>query len=46
VLALLAGKLYDMYETYTYSCYVAAGLLVLAAVVALALRPPQVEHNA
>jgi MFS transporter, OFA family, oxalate/formate antiporter len=44
VLALLAGHLYDRYTTYTYSCYVAAGLLVLAALVALLLRPPHVEH--
>lgn len=45
VLPLLAGRLYDQYAVYTYSCYVAAGLLVLAAVVALLLRPPHVHHT-
>ncbi len=45
VLPLLAGRLYDQYAVYTYSCYVAAGLLVLAAVVALLLRPPQAQRT-
>jgi OFA family oxalate/formate antiporter-like MFS transporter len=39
-LSLLAGSLYDRYETYTISCYVASGLLVVAAFVASFLRPP------
>lgn len=41
---LLAGKLFDAYQSYTVSCYVAAGLLVLAAIMALALQPPKTER--
>ncbi len=44
VLPLLAGSLYDRYAVYTYSCYVASGLLVLAAIVALLLQPPQAQR--
>ncbi len=40
-LSLLAGKLFDVYKSFTVSCYLAAGLLVLAAVVASLLRAPQ-----
>jgi OFA family oxalate/formate antiporter-like MFS transporter len=43
VLPLLAGRLYDQYAVYTYSCYAAAGLLVLAAIAALMLRPPRAQ---
>ncbi len=43
-LSLLAGRLYDRYESFTVSCYVAAGLLVLAAVMAIFLRAP--HHDA
>ncbi len=43
-LSLVAGRLYDTYKTFTYSCYLAAGLLVLAAVVALMLRPPRAQN--
>ena len=43
LLSLLAGKLYDMHASYTYSCYTAAGLLVLAALVTFAVRPPHVH---
>lgn len=39
-LALLAGRLYDMHKSYTYSCYTAAGLLILAAVATFLVRPP------
>ncbi len=39
-LSLTAGKLYDVYQTYAVSCYLAAGLLVSAAVVASFLKPP------
>ena len=42
---LLAGKLFDAYHSYTVSCYVAAGLLVVAAVVALLLQPPKAERS-
>jgi MFS transporter, OFA family, oxalate/formate antiporter len=44
VLSLVAGQLYDSYGTFTYSCYLAAGLLVLAAIGALSLRPPRVQE--
>ena len=44
VLSLVAGKLYDTYQTFTYSCYLAAGLLVLAAIGALLLRPPRAHE--
>lgn len=44
-LSLVAGRLYDTHKTFTYSCYLAAGLLVLAAVVALLLRPPHAQHT-
>jgi OFA family oxalate/formate antiporter-like MFS transporter len=43
---LLAGRLYDRYEVYTYSCYVAAGLLILAAVVAIFLKAPHQKATA
>jgi MFS transporter, OFA family, oxalate/formate antiporter len=39
-LSLLAGKLRDAYGTFSIACYVAAGLLVTAAIVAIYLRPP------
>ncbi len=42
--SLLAGKLYDTYKSFTVSCYVAAGFLVLAALVAIILRTP--HHTA
>jgi OFA family oxalate/formate antiporter-like MFS transporter len=42
-LSLLAGKLYDRDQTFTVACYVAAGLLIVAAVVAIFLRPPHHE---
>lgn len=44
-LSLVAGRLYDSYGTFTYSCYLAAGLLVLAAIGALSLRPPRVQEQ-
>ncbi len=41
-LTRLQATLYDPDKMlYTYSCYVAAGLLVLAALVSFALRPPR-----
>jgi len=43
-LSLVAGKLYDTYQTFTYSCYLAAVLLVLAAFGALLLRPPRAQN--
>ncbi len=43
-LSLVAGRMYDAYQTFAYSCYLAAGLLLIAAVFALLLRPPRIEH--
>jgi len=45
-LSLLAGKLYDVYGTFTVACYVASGLLVLAAVVAIFLKAPNADPAA
>jgi OFA family oxalate/formate antiporter-like MFS transporter len=39
-LALLAGKVYDVYSTFNFAYYGASTLLVLAAIVTFALRPP------
>ncbi len=43
MLALAAGKVYDVYSTFTYSYYAATALLVLAAVMTLLLRHPEKE---
>lgn len=40
-LSLLAGRLYDIYQTYTLSCYLSAGLLLVAALLTLAVCPPK-----
>ncbi|MCS7306222.1 MAG: OFA family MFS transporter [Thermoguttaceae bacterium] len=45
-LSLLAGWLYDLFKTYTYSCYVAAGLLLLAVLLTLVVRPPKTTSQA
>jgi MFS transporter, OFA family, oxalate/formate antiporter len=45
LLSLLAGYLYKEFNTFTYSCYVAAGLLVLAAIVTLAVKSPHHSSN-
>ncbi len=45
-LALLAGRLYDMHESYKVSCCVAAALLVVAAAAATLLRAPRESHSA
>jgi len=39
-LALLAGKVYDAYSTFNFAYYCSSALLVLAAIVTFALRPP------
>ncbi len=39
-LALLAGKVYDAYSTFSFAYYCSSALLVLAAIVTFALRPP------
>jgi OFA family oxalate/formate antiporter-like MFS transporter len=46
LLSLLAGKLKDWYSNYHYACYTAAVLLVLAAVVTFAVRPPHAARHA
>jgi len=46
MLALGAGKLYDWYHSFAYAYYGAAILLVIAAVMTFALKPPHVEHHA
>jgi len=45
VLSLLAGKLFDWYQTYALSCYVATALLLLAACATFAVKPPQVHRE-
>lgn len=40
LLSQLQGLLYDRFEVFTYSCYTAAGLLIVAAVMTFALQPP------
>jgi OFA family oxalate/formate antiporter-like MFS transporter len=43
--ALLQGYLYDAYKTFAYSCYAAAGFLVLAAVMTFTVKPPRAVHE-
>ncbi len=45
LLSLLAGRLNDCYNTFTVSCYVAAGLLALAAVLTLLVREPKIRDQ-
>jgi OFA family oxalate/formate antiporter-like MFS transporter len=45
MLALGAGKLYDMYETFDYAYYGAAGLLVAAAFVTFVVKAPHHLHE-
>ena len=40
MLAFLAGKMFDIYQTYAIAYYSASVLLVLAAVMVFFLRPP------
>lgn len=40
MLALGAGKVYDMYKTFSYAYYGAVALLILASLVTLAVKPP------
>jgi len=40
ILPLLAGKLYDKYQTFDYAYYIASILLVLAAITVFFVRPP------
>ena len=43
MLAFLAGKMFDIYQTYTIAYYSASTLLVLAAVMVFFLKPPQAK---
>jgi OFA family oxalate/formate antiporter-like MFS transporter len=45
VLAQLQAYLYDAYKTFSYSCYVAAALLVVAAAATFAVKSPAVESQ-
>ncbi|PKL50398.1 MAG: oxalate:formate antiporter [Nitrospira bacterium HGW-Nitrospira-1] len=40
MLALLAGKLYDIYQTFALAYYGASTLLILAAIMAIFVKPP------
>jgi len=46
MLSLLAGKLYDMYQTFAYAYYGAAVLLALAAIMTFTVKPPHAVHPA
>jgi OFA family oxalate/formate antiporter-like MFS transporter len=47
ILPLLAGKLYDKYQTFDYAYYIASALLILAAITVFFVKPPhhRVEAN-
>jgi predicted MFS family arabinose efflux permease len=45
-LSLLAGRLFDIYQSYAPACYVSAGLLALAAVLTLIATPPRTNPPA
>jgi predicted MFS family arabinose efflux permease len=40
VLAFIAGKMYDKFQTFNIAYYSASALLILAAVMVFFLRPP------
>lgn len=44
-LALLAGRLHDIYSSFTYAYYVAAGLLAAAAIVVFLVKPPHMARD-
>jgi OFA family oxalate/formate antiporter-like MFS transporter len=46
LLALLAGKMYDIHQTFAIAYYGSSGLLILAAVMVFFLKPPHyaIEH--
>ncbi len=46
LLSMLAGTLYKWYNTFSYSCYVAGVLLLLAALLTFVLKPPHARHAA
>lgn len=41
MLALLAGKVYDATQSFTFAYYTSAGLLIAAAILTAFIRPPQ-----
>ena len=45
ILSFVAGALYDSYHTFTPAYYLAAGLLMVAAVLAMIIRPPQIGKD-
>jgi MFS transporter, OFA family, oxalate/formate antiporter len=45
VLPLAAGMLHDKYQTFAYAYYIAATLLVIAAIVTFLVQPPQIKHH-
>ncbi len=45
MLALLAGKLYDTYQTFAFAYYGASALLVIAAIVTFTVKPPHIVHH-
>ena len=45
MLALAAGKLKDVYNTFTFAYYAAAVLLILAAIVTWVVKPPQIASD-
>ncbi|MHB1037448.1 MAG: L-lactate MFS transporter [Pirellulales bacterium] len=46
LLSLLIGYLFKTYNNFHYACYVASGLLVLAAVMTFAVKKPHHVHDA
>jgi len=44
MLALLAGKIYDKYQTFAFAYYGACVLLVMAAIVTFTVKPPHPAH--
>jgi OFA family oxalate/formate antiporter-like MFS transporter len=45
MLALLAGRVYDQTQAFTFAYYCSAGLLVAAALVTFLVRPPQLAES-
>jgi len=44
-LALVAGKVYDVYHTFVYAYYGAVVLLIMAAIVTLTVKTPGHRHE-
>jgi hypothetical protein len=41
MLSLLAGSVYDRYQTFAFAYYCSAALLILAAAVTFIVKPPE-----